>query len=181
MASRITEIAISWFYRVLAIIILVFVANIIAYISSNGVVDNLVSFLNSNLLLLLFISLLFFLGSVFFLMLFPVSLLTPIFEAFGSVFLAAFLIRFISLLDEYIGSGIGDFLESYRTIIYIIVFAVVAILGFVYVIQRHEKRREFDDEDEDLEDEEIEEEITEETSPRGGRKRRVVKRKIRKR
>ncbi len=181
MASRITEIAISWFYRVLAIIILVFVANIIAYFSSIEVVDNLVSFLNSNLVLLLFISLLFFLGSIFYVMLFPVSLLTPIFEALGSVFLVAFLIRFVSLLDEYIGSGIGNFLQAYDVLIYIIVFAIVVILGFVYVIQRHEKRRKWEEDDEDLDGEEIEEEITEESSPRGARTRRVVKRKVKKR
>ncbi|MBS3093568.1 hypothetical protein J4456_03250 [Candidatus Pacearchaeota archaeon] len=43
----------------------------------------------------------------------PLLLLSPIFEGLGSAFLVEFLIRFIVLLDTYIGSGIGAVLDAY--------------------------------------------------------------------
>jgi hypothetical protein len=189
MARSTTDVVVSWFYRVLGIVVLVLLANLISWIVSSPMIADLVSFLNRNVLLIILISLFFFLGSLFYFFRYPSRLITPIFEALGSALLAVFLINLIEVLDSYMNTGIGDFLAYYSRIIYIAVFIVVLVLGYLYILDGHryrevrvERRAHHRD---DLDDDEVEEEeIIEEEHPtaeRGRTTRRVVKRKVRRR
>jgi len=72
----------------------------------------------------------------------PLLLLSPIFEGLGSAFLVEFLIRFIVLLDTYIGSGIGAVLDAYAFYIELIVFILVLLFGYISISNRKTVREE---------------------------------------
>jgi membrane-bound ClpP family serine protease len=121
----------------------------------------------------------FFLGALFFHIGFPVSLLTPIFDAFGGAFLVSLLISLIVLVEEYVPIGIGSFLENISIIISALVFVAIILFGYMSVLsESHRKRhRHFP---ERRSHEEVTEEIEEEepVSEKPKRKRRVVRRRV---
>ena len=142
MSKSASGIIISWFFVLLGIIILVVLANFIAYVAPSQVILDFVAFLNGNVWLLILSSVFFYLGALFYSFGFPINILTPPSDGVGSVFIVAFLINLIVVTDIYSGIGIGYVLKSYSLIIYIVVFILVVLLGYVAVMQRHQKIRE---------------------------------------
>ena len=134
--ARVTEVLLSQFFRVLAIIIIIFIANILLLFFNNPILEDIVRFLNTNIFLIIFISLFFFLASLVWIYGTPLLLLSPIFERLSSAFLVEFLIRFIVLLDTYIGSGIGEVLDAYAFYIELIVFILVLLFGYISISNR---------------------------------------------
>ena len=137
-----THAIVSFIINALIIILLVFLVNVLAIFSPSNFTSNLVSFLNSNILLLLAISFLFFLGRFFYGFGLPINLITPVVEALGSVFLVAFIINLVELLDKYVDTGVGSVLSSLSSIIYFIVFVLVVIFGYLFILQRHQTKVE---------------------------------------
>ncbi|PIN88948.1 hypothetical protein COU57_06805 [Candidatus Pacearchaeota archaeon CG10_big_fil_rev_8_21_14_0_10_32_14] len=142
MARSAAGIIISWFFTLLAIIVLVLLANFVAYALPNPIVLDLVAFLNGNVWLLIISSIFFYLGALFYKYGFPVNILTPPFDGVGSVFIVAFLINLVEVTDAYSGIGVGYVLKSYSFIIYIVVFILVVLLGYVAVAQRQQRVKE---------------------------------------
>jgi len=177
MAERSTGLIISWIFGILGVILLVFIINILGFALNIQFVEDLVSFLNSNLIFLIFISFLFFLGAIFYNLGFPTNLLTPIFDAFGGAFLVSFLIKLIVLIDRYILTGIGNALEAYSFIISGIVFLLILIVGYAY-FPRNERIRDIRPRERETEDEEVTEETIEEpVLEKPKTRRRVVRRR----
>ena len=139
MSKSASGIIISWFFVLLGIIILVVLANFIAYVAPSQVILDFVAFLNGNVWLLILSSVFFYLGALFYNFGFPINILTPPSDGVGSVFIVAFLINLIVVTDIYSGIGIGYVLKSYSLIIYIVVFILVVLLGYVAVMQRQQK------------------------------------------
>src|SRR3989344_7783169 len=133
MSKSASGIIISWFFVLLGIIILVVLANFIAYVAPSQVILDFVAFLNGNVWLLILSSVFFYLGALFYSFGFPINILTPPSDGVGSVFIVAFLINLIVVTDIYSGIGIGSILKSYSLIIYIVVFILVVLLGYVAV------------------------------------------------
>jgi len=140
MARDITRFIMSWIFGILGIILLVFILNILSFMIVNTFISDITSFVNNNLLIIIGISFLFFLGSLFSHFGFPVNLAMPIFDGFGGALFVFFIIKLISLIDTYILTGIGSLLSAYSRIISIIVFFLIIIFGYLSVLQ-HEKRR----------------------------------------
>ncbi len=181
-----SRVVISWLIGVVVIIALVLLANGLAYFANNSVISALVAFLNENVLLLLGISVFFALGALFYALGKGFDLLTPIFDAIGSVLTAVFLVGLIVVFDRFVGSGIGGLLAAWSIVIYILVFVLALVFGYIAVFRRwgrrsraKESREEFYEERERPEREEVYEEVEERPERTGGRRRYV--RKVRRR
>jgi hypothetical protein len=126
----------SWIYGVLVIILIIFLVNLFVYFFPNPMNQDLLSFLNNNLFFILIISFLFFLGNFFYFSKFPINISFPIFQGFGSVLLVKLIINFIIALDRYTSTGIGRTLEQYSYTIFISIFIIVLIFGYISVFRR---------------------------------------------
>jgi len=130
----------SWVYGIILIIILIFLINIVSYFIPNPISKDLVGFINGNIILIIIISFLFFLGSFFYFMGFPIDLAFPPFDAVGGALLVYFIINLIVLIDKYLVTGIGNILQAYSYIFSIIIFFIVIIFGYISILQ-HQSRR----------------------------------------
>jgi hypothetical protein len=112
-------------------LILLYVANIIAARVDNLIFTQIVDFFNSNLVLIIIMSLFFFLGELFFVFFFPFNLPAPVFNAIASMFLVTFILRMIVALLRH-----GDVLRGLNTILFILyplVFVLVLIGGYITI------------------------------------------------
>ncbi len=132
-------IIISWFLAILGIIILVIIANVIAYLFPSTIIIDLVSFLNRNVWFLILSSVFFYLAALFYSFGFPINILTPPSDGAGSIFIVGFLINLIAVTDKYSGIGVGSVLKSFSILIYIMVFILVVIFGYVSIAQRQQR------------------------------------------
>lgn len=129
----------SWIYGVLVILLIIFLVNLFVYFFSNPMNQDLLSFLNKNIIFILIISFLFFLSNLFYFFKFPVNIGFPIFQGFGSVLLVKLIINFIIALDKYTSTGIGRTLEQYSYAIFISIFIIILILGYISVFRRRNR------------------------------------------
>lgn len=178
MAKNTTGIVVSWIFGILALIFLIFLVNIISYIVPNTFTKDLVQFVNGNIIFLIIISLLFFLGSLFYRMGFPVNLGFPVFDAFGGFFLTRLLIDLVDLLDGYAGTGIGNLLVTYAWAISVVIFVIIIAFGYISIFQ-HETRGHTDRRRE--REEVTEETVEEEPDRRAHSRKKVTKRTTRRR
>ena len=156
--TRAVSAIIRGIITILVLIIIVVIANFLTYYTSNPSILKIVSFLNSNLVLLIATTILFFIGDALYHLKFPIDLASPPFDAIGSVFVAAFLINALILLDTFINTGISLWAQRLKIWIYIIVFVIVLITGYLSIISRLsriEKRKGEYEEIEEIEEEPI--------------------------
>lgn len=126
-------ILVSRIAGIVVFLILLAVLNILSgdYVQSPTFI-RIVEFLNANLGLLILISALFLLGDLFGVFAFPLNLPTPIFNAFGAVFLVTFLFRLFVLVGEITGVGVFAVLERTLALpVSILVFIVVLVGGYI--------------------------------------------------
>ncbi|MDO8508055.1 MAG: hypothetical protein Q7S27_00055 [Nanoarchaeota archaeon] len=139
MPRNISGLIVSWFIKVVIVLVVLLAVNLIAYVSPSPIVSDLAEFFNKNILLLILASLLFFLGALFYYFGFPINLGYPIFDGFGTVFLISFLIKLIVVIDNYVNSGIGAFLATFAWWIYVIAFIIVLLFGYLHIARREER------------------------------------------
>lgn len=93
---------------------------------------HVVEFLNANIGLLILIAVIFLVGDLFGALTFPLNLPGPVFGAVGAVFTVMFLFRLFLLVGEITGIGFFTiFTGSLALLIYILVFIVVLIGGYI--------------------------------------------------
>ncbi|MDV2482722.1 hypothetical protein F8E02_12090 [Methanoculleus sp. Wushi-C6] len=117
-------------------LILLAVLNILSgdYVQS-PIFIRIVEFLNASLGLLFLITALFLLGDLFGVLVFPLNLPAPVFNAFGAVFLVTFLFRLFVLVGEITGVEFFAVLERTLAIpVTILVFVVVLIGGYIMLV-----------------------------------------------
>jgi hypothetical protein len=114
-------------------LILLAVLNILAgaYVQS-PIFVRIVEFLNASLGLLVLITALFLIGDLFSILVFPLNLPAPIFNAFGAVGLVTFLFRLFVLVGDITGVTVFAMLERTLAIpVTILVFIAVLIGGYI--------------------------------------------------
>lgn len=116
------------------LIILLFLNYITEYID-NDLYDKAVELLNSNIVVIITMSLLFLISDLFATIFFPFDLPAPIFAAIGSLFLVTFGLKVAQFVDEAIEPNFYETLEKFSTPIYAITFLLVIIVGYFDVIK----------------------------------------------
>jgi hypothetical protein len=121
----------------LVLVLCRFIAGHTSFALFSGFVDLLVA----NVVLLIFISVLFMFGDIFAAFPFPFSLPFPVFNAVGGVFLISFLFRVLGFLDTFYSLGLFPGLEPIRMILYPLTFIVVIIAGYISIAAESWKRK----------------------------------------
>ncbi|MCC7565696.1 MAG: hypothetical protein KO206_05400 [Methanomicrobiaceae archaeon] len=93
-----------------------------------------VTFLNTTIGLLFTASILFFAGSVFRLLAFPLNLPAPVFSATGSIILLTFLFSVFQLAGEITGVVIDPVMQEISVTAILVVFVVVLAIGYVDIL-----------------------------------------------
>ena len=143
MIGSIFKKLLSGFVGFLLFIFVLVIINIIGFIFNIPVVDSLVGFLNRNLLLIIIIAILYFIGGLLRSLVFPLNLGFPLFDATAGVLVASFFFGILQFADELLGTDISGFLNPFIIIIYILVFFIIIIMDYlsVFSVKRHRTRR----------------------------------------
>lgn len=120
-------------------------ANIVYVIYPNTLFEQVLGFINRNMALILFFSVILFLGELFSVFSFPFNLPYPLFNALGSIFVVTFIFRIFSLIRTFEPNVIFPF-TYFRTPITCLVFFIVLIVGYVKVFKsviqvKHKKKK----------------------------------------
>lgn len=119
--------------------------NVVAIFVPNVVFQEIVAFFNYNLLLLLFIHLVVFLGNLFGLFMFPFSLVYPLLNAFGSMLVLVFILRVLRLVGGFVGMHVYHAVYPLYVIALFVVPLIVLIVGYVQIftsgVKKLSKRR----------------------------------------
>ncbi len=113
----------------LVLVLLRFIAGHTSSALFSGFVDLLVA----NVVLLIFISVLFMFGDIFAAFPFPFNIPFPVFKAVGGVFLVSFLFQVLGFLDAYYSIGLFPGLEPVKLLLYPLTFIVVLIAGYISI------------------------------------------------
>lgn len=129
----------------LLFLFIVLITNLIAQLLGNPTLLAIVGFINAHLGLILIIAIFFLIADIFWALGFPLDIPAPIFAAIGSVLLVRLAFLLLGFLDSLAQAGIGNILEIFALIAYVIVFFAVLIGGYIEIIarttRRHERRK----------------------------------------
>jgi len=129
-------ILLSRLIGIIVFLIIVFVANILAISMDNLLFNQSVNFLNSNIVLIIIISIIFLIGELFDALIFPFNLPAPLFNAIGSVFLVSFIFRVFMLVDLIIEENVFRIISGFSFFVYPLVFLIVLISGYIAIFSR---------------------------------------------
>ncbi len=116
----------------LLFLVMLALADIFLGNSSNKSVIAVLSFLNSNLGLIIAFSIFFFIAELFYVLFLPFNLPYPLFNAVGGFLLVIFLFRLFLMIQGVTGADLYP-LISLRYFFAVLVFFIVLIVGFVKV------------------------------------------------
>lgn len=125
------------FHTLISIVILLAAVWLINYISGyfqNESFLQIVNFLNSNLQFIIAVFLVFFLGEIFSMFMFPFSLIYPMFAAVGGVMTVSFIFSVLELINRLFNSGFYEKVSSFQQLITIIVFVIVIVVGYISIL-----------------------------------------------
>lgn len=125
----------------LIIFLLIVAALTILFSASTGVAGGVVNFLSAHIWIVVIFTFLFLFGEIFSVQPFPLDLPAPPFNAFGSIFLVSFIFQFLLALDRILGVSNFGFLRPWVFPLYVVVFFLVLILGYVEIFSRALQRR----------------------------------------
>jgi len=129
-------ILLSKLVGIIIFLIMLFVANILAISLYNPLFNQIVNFLNNNIVLIIIISVMLLIGELFDAIIFPFNLPAPLFNAVGSVFLVSFIFRVFMLVDLIIEENVFHVISGFSFFVYPIVFLVVLVSGYIAIFSR---------------------------------------------
>jgi len=129
-------------FGLILFLVLLYVANHLAFFTENPLNYQIIQFLNSNIWLIIVMSIAFLFGEVFNALIFPFNLPAPLFNASASVLLVAFLFRIFSLIDIILDEQILLIFNRIAFIVYPLVFMVVLIGGYIAILVKLSKTDE---------------------------------------
>jgi len=135
-------IALQRLFGLILFLVLLYVANHLAFFTENPLNYQIIQFLNNNIWLIIVMSITFLFGEVFNALIFPFNLPAPLFNASASVLLVAFLFRIFSLIDIILDEQILLIFNRIAFIVYPLVFMMVLIGGYIAILVKLSKTDE---------------------------------------
>ena len=99
-------------FGLLLFLFLLYIANNLSFFTDNPLNYQVILFLNSQIWLLVLITIAFLIGEIFNALIFPLNLPAPLFNAVGAVLLVGFLINLFALFDILLDNNIFHFLDT---------------------------------------------------------------------
>lgn len=110
--------------------------NVLSLFYSDPAFVAVVEFFNENLVLMLIITVIFFLSELFGILRFPFNLPYPLFSAVGSLFVMSFLYNMFYFVDKLASAGIFSFIGELIFLIYPLIFLIVLIVGYIKIFSK---------------------------------------------
>jgi hypothetical protein len=143
--KKIPSIIISRIIGLMLFLIFLYILNNIEF--NVDFYDQFVLFLNNNAVLIIVMSLLFMLSEIFYVIMFPVKLISPIFSAGAALLLVMFIFRIFNLIDMMIMINLFQIFSPLSFILYPLVFFMVLIISYVIIIIEHLEKEKKDTKD----------------------------------
>lgn len=134
-------IVLTRLFGILFFLFMLAALNILIPVIPNRIFEQIVEFLTVHVWLVVLFSILFLIGEVLYELIFPLDLLAPLFSGLGSVFLLSFIFKFLYYTDTITRITNFTVLESISPLIYLIIFLIVLITGYIDIIGRFLGRR----------------------------------------
>jgi hypothetical protein len=125
--------ALSEVITIILLVLGVWILNLISAFYGNPIFIQIVEFFNVNLIFLIIISLVFFVGDLFAIFGFPVNLPAPVFRAIASTLLVVFIFRLFGLFEVIVDAEVFGLIHSLAPFVYALVFLLVLILGYIHI------------------------------------------------
>ena len=126
-----------WFYPVLpGIIVFLVLLGILGYLASwfhNAFLLGFVSLLVANLPLIIMMGIMFMAADIFFSLPYPNNLPGPLFSGLGSLLVVSFIFILLTFFDLWYRTGLSVMFLSTQYVLYILVFFIVVITGYVRI------------------------------------------------
>lgn len=138
MAKSVPRIILSQIIGFIIFLILLAATNMLIPSINSIFYTQIILFFNSNIYLLLILTLIGILNEIFWSFYFPFNLVAPIISAVLSIYIITFIYKFWILANNYIESSIQIPLHA----IYFAVFIIVLVFGYILLLARGGKPRE---------------------------------------
>jgi hypothetical protein len=99
----------------------------------NVIFYTIVLFLNANVLLLFLMGVFFMLGEIFWVLIFPFNLPSPLFNAVGSIFSVTFAFKIMILIQDITAAILYWIIQDYGWVIYGGIFVITLIIGYIVI------------------------------------------------
>ena len=124
----------------LFLLILIGVLNILANNVGNYVFQEIVNFLNQNLLIILLIPISLFLGNIFELFKFPYKIVYPLFNAFGSILWIELIFRAIKLINVLVEKDVYSIFKPFYWPTMILIPLVILAVGYARIYKIYKEK-----------------------------------------
>jgi hypothetical protein len=102
----------------------------------DGIINQeLITFLNQNIWIVVTLSIIFYFGELFYVLDFPLNVVYPLFNVVGSVLLIDFIFSIIYVIDEIIEIEVFTPVYLFKPLVYLIVPLLVIIVGYMKVYE----------------------------------------------
>lgn len=129
-------------FRLLGLVLflaMLFMLNILNPMIDYHLLNRIVQFLNTNVDLIVYMTIILLFGELFMMQSFPLNLPGPLLNAAGSLLVVTFVLRVFELVDSFIGKNIFHIFDQLSFLIYTVVFAVVLVAGYATIFTREIK------------------------------------------
>jgi len=133
-AKEIGHEILTRFIGFLIFLVLLGLANVLTYYIKNEIFLSVVNFLNVNVWLIIIFSVILLIGEIFGLLMFPLNIPGPLFNAVGSVFLIQFVFKLFEFITKLSKVVINIPLNNIENVVMILVFIIVLVVGYVHIV-----------------------------------------------
>jgi len=121
-------------YWLFSFIVIMLVVNFLTILIKNPIFNEIVSFTNQNIPLIIIMAVIFCLAEFFELLNFPFNLPAPLFNATGAVLMVSFIQKVFLLLGAIINEPLIQTIDEYMALVSTVVFVVVIIAGYAGIL-----------------------------------------------
>lgn len=138
MAKSVSKIIISRIIGFIILLILLVIANILIPIFNNSLYSSIITFFNTNIILLLMLTLAGLINEIFWSFYFPFSIVAPITGAILSIYIILFIHKLFDFLSIYIQPDLVLPWQAIQSV----VFWIVIIAGYFIILIRQGKPKQ---------------------------------------
>ena len=137
---KVPSIILSKIIGIIVFLLILFILNIVTL--DLEVYRLWVMFLNNNAVLIILMSIFFMMSEVFYVLVFPFSLISPIFSAVAAMYLVSFIFKIFSLMDYMMPVQISLIFNPIGVLIYPFVFLGVLIGCYIHIFVKLVSKKE---------------------------------------
>lgn len=137
-------------YWLFSFVVIMLVANLLTIFIENPSFNEIVSFTNQNISLIVIMAAIFCLAELFEFLNFPFNIPAPLFNATGAIFMVSFIQKVFLFLGDAINEPLIQTIEEYFPFVSGVIFVVIIIVGYARILIKLLKKGFSIDEDNEI-------------------------------